>query len=647
MSNTPPDSNKHLTSAHNAKGGALAALTVGALGVVFGDIGTSPLYAFREGFEGTGADHVTTPAIFGLISVFFWTLVVVIGGKYAFFILRADNRGEGGIFALLSLLPLSKEGSVFKLPTTILVLGITGAALLYADGLITPAISVISALEGLKELSHPVDGSPSALFSEDMIIAISLAVLLGLFLIQRLGTSFIGNLFGPVMIAWFSMLGILGIVSVVKTPQVLEALNPLYIGNALGSSVASTITVLGAAMLCISGGEALYADLGHFGRKSILWGWYGVVMPGLLLNYLGQGALLMRDHSAVVNPFYGLVPEWGLVPMVLLATAAAIIASQAIITGMFSLTHSAILMGLLPRLRVVHTSDMGSQVYVPVINALAIVLVGLIVITFRSSENLSHAYGLSVAGDMAIVTLLYAILMRRHRGWGPIRLFAFVGFFLSLDLLFLATNAFKIPKGGWLTLVVAGGLIYLMITWVRGRKIMTDRYSKQTLDYDHLLNSLQTHPVPRVTGTAVFLTPQSEGVPPTLLHHLKHNKVLHEQVVIMSVQSTSVPEVADDEQVTVSELRDGFWTLTARHGFLQSADVPRMLRNACKQGLETSEGTTTYYLGRTIVTPRGRSGMPGFQKRFFCALAQVSSNNPLYFSIPPGRMIELGIQVDV
>jgi KUP system potassium uptake protein len=333
--------------------------------------------------------------------------------------------------------------------------------------------------------------------------------------------------------------------------------------------------------------------------------------------------------------------------MVLLATAAAIIASQSIITGMFSLTNAAILMGLLPRLRVVHTSEHGSQIYVPALNVIAVITVSLIVLSFRTSEHLSHAYGLAVAMNMAIVTMLFGILMFRHKDWGLIRCGIFWGIFLSVDLLFVVTNVFKIPNGGWLTLLIASVIIFLMLTWIRGRKIMIERYSKQTLDYVHLLNNLQTHPILRVPGTAVFLTPQAVGVPPTLLHHIKHNKALHEQVVVMSVQSTSIPVVAPEDQITVTDMGDNFWAVSARHGFLQSADVPRMLRIAGEQGLETNEGTTTFYLGRTIITPRGRSPMPGFQKRIFCALAQISSNNPLYFSIPPGRMVELGIQVDI
>ncbi len=644
MSNPSIDSASETFAKKNP---ALAAVALGALGVVFGDIGTSPLYAFRAGFmEGATAADVSQGVVFGLISTFFWTLLIIIGVKYALFILRADNRGEGGIFALLSLLPTVGESSVFKIPKYLLVLGIVGASMLYADGLITPAISVLAAMEGLKELDVSTNGS-HAFFSDHMITGLAIVVLIGLFMIQRLGSSFIGRLFGPLMVVWFTVIGILGLISLLQTPEVLEALNPIFIVRLFGMSPLIALTVIGAAMLCVSGGEALYADMGHFGRKPITFCWYALVMPGLLLSYLGQGAVLIRDPTAIGNPFFALVPAWGIVPMVILATAATIVASQSIITGMFSLTHAGILMGLLPRLRVVHTSDHGSQIYLPAVNLIAVVAVVLIVLNFRTSENLENAYGLAVAGNMAITTLLFTIVMVRHRGWGITRALLFCGFFMTIDLVFFGANILKVPSGGWFTLVVAAGLTFLMLTWVRGRKIMTERYLKQTLDYTHLLNNLQTHPVPRVSGTGVFLTPQTSGVPPTLLHHLKHNKALHEQVVVMSVQAAPVPRVDAEDQVTVKLIGPDFWTVTARHGFLQAADVPRMLRIAATQGLETSEGTTSYYLGRTIITPRGRAAMPGFQKRIFCALAQMSSNNPLYFSIPPGRMVELGIQVDV
>lgn len=644
MSNPSPDSASETFAKKNP---ALAAIALGALGVVFGDIGTSPLYAFHAGFmENSTAADVSQGVVFGLISVFFWTLLIVIGVKYALFILRADNRGEGGIFALLSLLPTVNEASVFKLPKYLLVLGIVGASMLYADGLITPAISVLAAIEGLQELDVSASGGHS-FFSEHMITGLAIVVLIGLFVIQRLGSSFIGRLFGPLMVLWFTVIGALGLISLLQTPEVLEALNPVFIVRLFSISPMVALTVIGAAMLCVSGGEALYADMGHFGRKPINICWYGLVMPGLLLSYLGQGAVLMRDPQAINNPFFALVPEWGIVPMVILATGATIVASQSIITGMFSLTHAGILMGLLPRLRVVHTSDHGSQIYLPAVNLLAVVAVVLIVLNFRTSHNLENAYGLAVAGNMAITTLLFAILMVRHRGWGMARALLFCAFFMTIDLIFFGANILKVPSGGWFTLVIAAALTFLMLTWVRGRKIMAERYLKQTLDYTHLLNNLKTHPVPRVAGTGVFLTPQSSGVPPTLLHHLKHNKALHEQVVVMSVQAAPVPRVDAEDQVTVKLIGPDFWTVTARHGFLQDADVPRMLRIAAEQGLETSEGTTSYYLGRTIITPRGRSAMPGYQKRIFCALAQMSSNNPLYFSIPPGRMVELGIQVDV
>lgn len=629
-----------------AKNPALAAVALGALGVVFGDIGTSPLYAFKAGFVHAVPSAVTHDVVFGLISVFFWTLIIVIGVKYARFILRADNNGEGGIFALLSMLPRADEATVFKLPKYLLVLGVVGASLLYADGLITPAISVLSALEGLYEF-HPTTDPILLKHREHLVMGLSVALLIGLFVMQRMGSAFLGRLFGPVMVVWFSLLGVLGFFSLIQTPEALQALNPIYIVKLFAISPLTAMTVLGAAMLCISGGEALYADLGQFGRRPVLLCWYLLVLPGLLLNYLGQGALMMRNPEAISNPFYGLVPTWGIVPMVVVATAATIVASQSIITGMFALTHSAILMGLLPRLRVVYTSDNSSQIYVPAVNLLALIAVAMIVINFRNSDNLEHAYGLAVAGDMAITTFLFAVLMVRHRGWGMTRSIIFCGFFLSIDLMFFGASILKVPSGGWFTLVVAGALTFVMLTWVRGRKFMIERYEKHTLDYAHLLNNLQTHPVPRVAGTGVFLTPQSSGVPPTLLHHLKHNKALHEQVVVMSVQVAPVPRVDPEAQVELKKIGDDFWIITARHGFLQSADVPRMLRIAGEQGLETSEGSTTYYLGRTVITPRGRAPMPGFQKRIFCALAQISSNNPLYFSIPPGRMVELGIQVDV
>jgi KUP system potassium uptake protein len=640
------------TDGHPTATGQLrAGVVLAAIGIVFGDIGTSPLYALRAGFllpgeQSVSADAVSEPLVLGLISTFFWTLMLVISVKYMLFILRADNRGEGGIFALLSLLPNRQERNVFGLPMRWFILGVVGASLLYADGLITPAISVLSALEGLKEL-QPVDQRSQPLFSTNLIMLMALVLLGALFVIQRKGTAFIGIFFGPIMLLWFLSLGVLGAISIVQTPQILAALNPIHIVSALQGSFTAAITVVGAVMLCITGGEALYADLGHFGRKPIGAGWYLIVMPGLVLNYLGQGALLLRDPSAIVNPFYQLVPEWGIGPMVLLASAAAIIASQAMITGIFSLTHAAIQLGMIPRLRVIHTSEHGLQVYVPLMNAISLVLVCLIVLIFESSERLAYAYGLAVALNMGLVSLLFAVLMHRHHGWGFARLLTFIGIFCTIDLAFIIANVFKIPHGGWLTLLIAATTCYIIFTWIRGRRVMIERYARQTLDFTHLVNSLQTHPLPRVAGTAVFLTQQQTGVPPTLLHHMKHNKVLHEKVVIMTVQTAVVPFVDPEDQVEVTEKTDGFWTVNAKNGFLQSADVPRLMRLASEQGLETHEGSTTYFLGRTILSPRGRSSMPGFQKRLFCTLGQISSSNPLYFSIPPGRMIELGVQVDI
>jgi len=617
---------------------SLALLAASAIGVVFGDIGTSPLYALRECFgPHSGLEHETLQ-VMGVLSIIFWSLVIVIGVKYAALILRADNKGEGGIMALLALTPTRAEGGVFGLWKPLLCIGLLGTALLYADGVITPAISVMSAFEGLQEKSPAF---------EPWVLPLTVATLLGLFALQRLGTAKISAFFSPIMVIWFVTIAVLGAVSIARHPQVLEAVNPVWILRIVQVEPWDTFVVLGSVMLCITGGEALYADLGHFGRRPISLSWYGFVMPALLVNYFGQGALILTDMSATANPFYRMVPEWGIIPMVALAVTATAIASQSIITGMFSLTHQAVLMGILPRLKVVYTSSHGGHIFVPTVNLLVAVGAILLVVIFKSSSNLAEAYGLAVATDMACTTILFAAVMRRHRGWRLWLLVPFLAFFLAIDLLFLGANVLKIPSGGWLTLGMGATLFIVMMTWMRGRRVLAERFHRQTLAFDHLINSLDAHPVPRVSGTAVFLTPMTAGVPPTLLHHLKHNKVLHEQVVIMSMIPAQVPIVPESEQLEVWREKIGFWRVHARHGFNQPVDVPRLLRQARALGLQTSEGTTTYYLGRTITTPRGNSGMPRPQKRLFCAMAQASANNPLYFSIPPGRMVELGIQIDL
>ncbi|MSR19291.1 MAG: potassium transporter Kup [Phycisphaerales bacterium] len=635
-------------------------LAVGALGVVFGDIGTSPLYALKGCFAPGHGLPVSDVTVMGLLSLFLWSLVIVIGLKYAWFILRADNKGEGGVFALLALAAPKSSRTIEGIPLALLILAIAGASLLYADGVLTPSISVLSAYEGL-EVASPTFARGNALAANPIVLALTIATIAGIFSVQRLGTGVIGRAFGPIMIAWFLVISLLGALEIAHNPAVLEAANPVWIARLVVLHPWATFTALGAVILCITGGEALYADLGHFGRGAIRHAWYFVAMPALILNYFGQGARILTESTRLgespfidaasrgvdYNPFYSIVPEWALYPMVVLAAAATIIASQAIITGMFSLTYQAIQLGCLPRFRVVHTSNHGGHVFVPVVNTVAGIGCILIVAMFGTSERLDDAYGLAVAAVMVFTTILYTYVMHHRHGWGAVPCTLFLSTFLSIDLVFLAANLMKIAHGGWLTLLIGAFLMFIMWTWIVGRRVLAQRFARQTLAFDHLLNNLETHPIHRVSGTAVFLTPLEDGVPPTLMHHLKHNKVLHDQVAIMSIKAAPVPVVDAQDQVTVEELRQGFWKITASHGFNQRPDAPELLRLAADEGFKTIEGNTTYFLGRTILTPRGNSRVPAFQKRVFCALAQISANNPTHFGIPPGRMVELGIQIDL
>ncbi len=611
-------------------------LIVAALGIVFGDIGTSPLYALEECFDSAHGVTPTPEHVMGVLSLVFWSLVMVIGLKYCTFLLKANNKGEGGIFALLGLLT-PREGGVAKTSRVVFLAAIAGSALLYADGVITPAISVLSAVEGLKRESPDL---------ERFIVPITVVILLALFSMQRMGTSRIGGFFGPVMCLWFASLATLGVIAIAKSPAILGAMSPMH-GVAMAMDDPwGTFLILGSVMLCITGGEALYADLGHFGRKPMVFAWYGLVMPALVINYFGQGAAILADGSVCEDPFFAIVPDALVLPMVVLAAGATVIASQAIISGVFSLTQQAVALGILPRIRITHTSEHGGQVFVPAANFLCGLGCVILVFVFRTSENLADAYGLAVAADMTIVTILFS-LYKKHTSWKGWQVAAFLAIFLTIDLSFLGAGVLKIPTGGWITILMALSLFTLMRVWTAGRLILSARFAKQTLGMDQLLNSLEAHPVHRVAGTAIFLTPNTAGVPPTLMHHLKHLKVLHEQVAIMNIITSEVPRVPDEERLVVEELRDGFWKIVAYRGFLEQLDVPQLVRLAADQGFSTSEGTTTYFLGRTIVTSRGKSSLSKPSKRLFCWLAGLSSSNPLYFAIPPGRMVELGIQIDL
>ncbi|MDA1106236.1 MAG: KUP/HAK/KT family potassium transporter [Planctomycetota bacterium] len=612
------------------------ALVLAALGIVFGDIGTSPLYALEECFDSVHGVEATPANVLGVLSLVFWSLVMVIGLKYCNFLLKANNKGEGGIFALLGLLT-PRDGGIAKTSRVVLLAAIAGSALLYADGVITPAISVLSAVEGLERISPQL---------ERWVVPITVAILAGLFSIQRMGTSRLGGFFGPVMLCWFGSLAFFGILAILDAPLILGAANPAHAVAMAAANPWGTFAILGSVMLCITGGEALYADLGHFGRKPMVWSWYGLVMPALLINYFGQGAAILNNPHVVEHPFFAIIPDSLVLPMVVLAAAATVIASQAIISGVFSLTQQAVALGILPRIHVQHTGERGGQVFVPAANTLCGIACITLVLMFRSSENLADAYGLAVAADMTIVTILFS-LYKRHTNWRTWQVGLFLSIFLTIDLAFLSAGVLKIPTGGWITILMAVSLFTLMRVWTAGRQMLSARFAKQTLSLDQLLNSLEAHPVHRVAGTAIFLTANTAGVPPTLMHHLKHLKVLHEQVAIMNIITSEVPRVADAERLKVDFIRDGFWRIVAYRGFLERLDVPRLVRLAADAGFSTSEGSTTYFLGRTIVTARGKSPMSTMSKRIFCWLDGVSGANPLYFAIPPGRMVELGIQIDL
>ncbi|MDA1008132.1 MAG: KUP/HAK/KT family potassium transporter [Planctomycetota bacterium] len=611
-------------------------LVIAAVGVVFGDIGTSPLYALEECFDSVHGVAPDTANVLGVLGLVFWSLVLVIGVKYCLFLLKAHNKGEGGIFALLGL--LIPKGRGFASAGRWIVLGaIAGSALLYADGVITPAISVLSAVEGLQQLSPKLN---------PFIVPITIAIIILIFSMQQLGTGRIGRLFGPIMLLWFIAIGVCGVLGIMRAPIVLEGINPIHALHLAQTNPLGTFLILGSVMLCVTGGEALYADLGHFGRKPMIASWYAIVLPSLLLNYFGQGAVIHLNPAAAADPFFALVPKDFMLPMIILAASAAVIASQSIITGVFSLTQGAVALGILPRLRIIHTSEHGGQVFVPSANVLCGIACVLLVITFRTSDSLAHAYGLSVAAGMVTVTLLYAIYKART-SWSPLQVWLFLGCFLTIDLLFLSASMLKIPAGGWVTILMAITLFTIMRVWTAGRMVLASRFANQSIPLDQLINSLQNHPPVRVSGTAIFLTPISNGVPPTLLHHLKHMKVLHAQVAILSIVPSEEPYVEDDSRLEVEPLREGFWKIKAHMGFLDQLDVPALVRQAADSGFITAEGNTTYFLGRTIVTARGTCKLSRLSKRLFCALASMSSSNPLYFAIPPGRMVELGIQVDL
>ena len=619
-----------------ASGKQLAAIALAALGVVYGDIGTSPLYAMKEVFAGNHPIPVTEANIFGSLSLFFWALIIVVSVKYVSFIMRADNRGEGGIMALIAL-ALHEAEHKPKQAKAIMIVGILGAAMFYGDGMVTPAISVLSAVEGLEV------GAPAL---HPFVIPITLVVLFLLFFVQKSGTAVVGAFFGPVMLIWFSALAVLGIINIAEQPAILHALNPLYGVEFLLANKAMALLAMGNVVLAVTGAEALYADMGHFGRKPISRAWFAFVLPALVLNYFGQGALILGNPEAADNPFYRAAPDWALYPLIGLATVATVIASQAVISGAFSVTRQAMQLGFVPRMEVQHTSEKEQgQIYLPAVNWGLMVAVMILVLGFKSSNNLAAAYGIAVTGDMVITSILACYVVAKVWRWGWFKAALLFSCFLAVELIFLAANILKIPDGGWFPLVAGVGVFVLMTTWKRGRQLLAERLKGERLELMMFLESLSASMPTRVEGTAVFLNADPTGVPHALLHNLMHNKVLHARVVLLSVQFYDVPYVPDIDRVEVRPLRDNFWSVVIQYGFKDEPNIPEALGLCAEAGLEFNSLDTSYFIGRETLIPRLGSELAFWREKIFVAMFRNASPATAFFKIPSNRVVELGTQV--
>jgi KUP system potassium uptake protein len=613
-------------------------LALGALGVVYGDIGTSPLYALKLCFTGSHALPVRELEVLGILSLVFWTLICVVSVQYLTFILRADNRGEGGDFSLLALVPENPPGSG-KRPRAVIILVLAGAALLYGDGVITPAISVLSAVEGLEIVTHE---------AEPFVVPLAVVILLALFLVQRRGTWRIGRVFGPIMLFWFLTIGVLGAIAVANRPQVLRALDPRWAVNLFLQTPGPAFVALGAVVLCITGAEALYVDMGHFGKKAIRRSWHAVVLPSLLLCYLGQGALLLQRPEDVVNPFYRLVPRPLLLPMVGLATMATVIASQALISGVFSLTRQAMQLGFLPRLRIVHTSSLvQGQIYVPLANNLLMVACLLLVVGFRRSEALASAYGVAVTGAMTTTAIVFGVVARRRWKWSLARVIPLVAAFLLFSLSFFSASLVKVLDGGWIPLLLATAAFILMDTWKTGRQHLMHRFAERTLTIDRFVHDLKAAPLHRVPGTAVFLSSSPKMAPVALLHHVRHSRVLHARVLILSFVTTDVPAVRNDERMRLEDLGLGLWRITVDLGFMEGPDVVASLKSLRGLGLVIAHEACTYYLSRETLDVSGPSHMSAWRKKLFAFAARNAQTPASFFGLPPGQVVELGARVDL
>ena len=616
---------------------ALPAMALAALGVVFGDIGTSPIYTVQGIFSaGHHTVALNTANVYGILSLITWALIFIVSIKYVAFIMRADNRGEGGIMALLALASRNTHGNPKK-QRLIMLMGILGACMFYADGMITPAISVLSAVEGLEVAAphlHP------------FIVPITLVVLFGLFLAQSKGTDVVGKFFGPVMLLWFGTLAILGFIGIAHNSAILHALNPFYALEFFMKQPITAFVSLGAVVLAVTGAEALYADMGHFGRHPVTLAWYILVLPALLLNYFGQGALILHDANAIKNPFYLLAPEWALIPLILLATVSTVIASQAVITGAFSISRQALQLGFIPRMHIQHTSEsMQGQVYMPRVNWGLMVATMVLVVGFGSSSKLAAAYGIAVTGNMVMTTLLASVVFIEVWRWGKLKTGLLVSLFLMIDLSFFSASLLKIPDGGWVPLLIGIIIFTLMLTWKTGRYLVFTRLKSEAMAIEPFIEAVGAHPPPRVPGTALFMTPNAEGVPHAMLHNLKHNKVLHEKVVILTVKFLDFPHTNQEERVNVEALPYEFYRVTVRYGFKDEPDLPRDLVLCSKYGLTIDAMDTSYFIGKESLIASDKTGMSIWRKKIFIGLFRTAETITNQFKLPPNRVIELGSQL--
>ena len=616
---------------------SLAALTLGAIGVVYGDIGTSVLYAMKEVF-GSGHVQFTPDNIFGILSIFFWTLTIIVSIKYVVLVLRADNHGEGGLVAMLALASMSVKDKP-KLRQRMLIVGIFGTCLFYGDGVITPAISVLSAVEGLEVVSPAF---------KKYVIPLTIVILFGLFAVQKRGTSGIGKFFGPITVVWFAAIAALGLYHIASHPEILWAISPHHALRFIIAEPEVTFLILGAVVLCVTGGEALYADMGHFGKKPIRMAWFTVVMPSLTLNYFGQGALLLSDPDAVANPFFNMAPDWLLLPLVLLATAATVIASQALISGAFSVTKQVVQMGFLPRLQVLHTSvkDTG-QIYIPFVNWGLFAVIVLAVVMFKSSSNLAAAYGIAVCTDMLITTVLTFFVIRYSWKYPLWMCLGATGFFFVIDLTFWASNLLKLFDGGWFPLLIAAVIMMLMLIWRDGRELLNDIRQEEALDLDSFLEAVFLSPPARVEGTAVFLTTGKGSVPNALLHNLKHNKVLHKQNLFVNVQNHEVPWIPENERLVITPLANECWQVVIHYGFKDNPDVPGALTHLRGMGCEVNPMTTSYFLSRDSIVPTLGKGMAPWREKIFAQMHLNASSAADFLNLPSNSVVELGSKIEI